>query len=140
MQLEHIYLSTRLTFGACSLALIAVILWMCRKNVIKEKYALLWLPLGLGFFVAGVFPELLLWLSASLHLHYMTVVVLGIILLFTNILLYFTMRMSQLREDVKKLSQELALSQAREPRPAASVEKASEGWVPIQKSKSAAGA
>lgn len=140
MQLEHIYLSTRLTFGLCSLALIAVILWMCRKNVIKEKYALLWLPLGLGFFVAGVFPELLLWISGALHLHYMTVVVLGIILLFTNILLYFTMRMSQLREDVKRLSQELALTQAREPRASVTPGIASDGWVPIPKSKTSAGA
>ena len=110
MQHDSIMFSARLIFGLCSLALVAVILMMIRRNAIKEKYALLWLPLGMGFLVMSFFPDLLLDFSARVHLHYMTVVVLGIIVVFTNILLYFTVRMSQLREDVKKLAQEIALA------------------------------
>lgn len=112
-QLEAIYPSARITFGVCALALLAVILSMIRTGSIKEKYALLWLPLGFGFLVLAVFPELLVRFSTRIQLHYMTVVVLGVIGLFTNILLYFTARLSQMREDIKKLAQEVAIANAR---------------------------
>ncbi|MDB5049486.1 MAG: hypothetical protein JWO30_2557 [Fibrobacteres bacterium] len=107
---DSVMFSARLIFGLCSLALVGVILVMIRRNAIREKYALLWLPLGGGFLIMSFFPDLLLDFSARVHLHYMTVVVLGIIIVFTNILLYFTVRMSQMREDIKKLAQEIAIS------------------------------
>lgn len=112
-QLESIYPSARITFGLCALALLAVIVSMIRNGSIKEKYALLWLPLGTGFLILSVFPELLVRFSTRIQLHYMTVVVLGVIVLFTNILLYFTARLSQMREDIKKLAQEVAIANAR---------------------------
>jgi hypothetical protein len=133
-QLESIYPSARITFGLCALALMAVIIAMIRRGAIKEKYALLWLPLGFGFLVLSVFPELLVRFSTRIQLHYMTVVVLGVIVLFTNILLYFTARLSRLREDVKMLAQELAIQRAANagapPRmgPASS----DSGWVPAE--------
>ena len=111
---ETIQPGARSIFGLCFLAIMGVILLMIRKNAVREKYILLWLPLGLGFFGLSLFPELLVAFSARLHLHYMTVVVLGVILVFTNILLFLTMRLSQLREDVKSLAQEIALSRAGE--------------------------
>jgi hypothetical protein len=112
MPLDSIDLSARLIFGACALALLGVIIALIRRNVIREKYAILWLPLGAGFLVAGLFPELLVRLSARIHLHYITVVVLGIIVVFAAILLYFTARLSQMREDIKSLAQALALERA----------------------------
>ena len=135
MQFDGIQFSARVVFGLCSLGLLAAILTMVRHNAIKEKYALLWLPLGFAFLMTSLFPELLLKFSARMHLHYMTVVVLCVIVVFTNILLYFTVKMSQLREDVKKLSQEIALSRARESAPAAPAasKSASTGWVPVEK-------
>jgi hypothetical protein len=112
MPLDSIDLSARLIFGACALALLAVIVALIRRNVIREKYAILWLPLGAGFLVAGLFPEPLIRLSAGIRLHYITVVVLGIIVVFAAILLYFTARLSQMREDIKSLAQALALERA----------------------------
>jgi hypothetical protein len=138
-QLESIYPSARICFGLCSLALMAIIIAMIRRGAMKEKYALLWLPLGFGFMVTGVFPELLVRFSTRIQLHYMTVVVLGVIVIFTSILLYFTARLSQLREDVKKLAQEIAMSGNREKpmdaRPGSQESRSGEpapgsGWVP----------
>lgn len=113
MPLESILPSARITFGLCSLALLGIILAMIRRGSIKEKYALLWLPLGFGFLVTSLFPELLVRISNRIHLHYMTVVVLGVIVLFTTILLYFTARLSQLREEVKSLAQAIAIANVR---------------------------
>lgn len=115
MPADSVQPGARLVFGLCFLAIMGIILVMIRKNAVREKYILLWLPLGLGFFGLSLFPELLVVFSARLHLHYMTVVVLGVILVFTNILLFLTMRLSQLREDVKSLAQEIALTRARDP-------------------------
>lgn len=112
MHIDTVGLLARFIFALCAVGLSAVILVMIRRNVIKEKYALLWLPLGGGFLVLSLFPDLLVAFSARLHLHYLTVVMLAVIVVFTAILLYFTMRMSQLREDVKALAQEIALARA----------------------------
>jgi len=59
----------------------------------------------------SLFPTSLLRFSEAVRLHYITVVVLCVILVFTFILLYFTIKLSQLREDVRKLAQAIALQQ-----------------------------
>jgi hypothetical protein len=115
MPVESVQPGARLVFGICFLAIMGIILAMIRMNAVREKYILLWLPLGLGFFGLSLFPGLLVVFSARIHLHYMTVVVLGVIVVFTNILLFLTMRLSQLREDVKSLAQEIALTKAGDP-------------------------
>jgi hypothetical protein len=130
-QLDGILASTRIVFALSALALLAVIVALIRRGSIKEKYALLWLPLGLAFLGVSVFPEILVRISARVHLHYMTLVVLGVIVVYTNILLYFTARMSQMREDLKKLSQEIALIRARQSLPASEgAAPAASGWLP----------
>lgn len=126
-------LSARLVFALCAFGLMAVILILIRKNAIKEKYVLLWLPLGIGFFLASLFPDLLILLSARIQLHYITVVLLGIIVVYTGILLYFTTRLSQMREDVKKLAQEIALSRAGAPDSSSGIKAQDASWLPGSK-------
>ena len=140
MSASAIELSARLVFALCSFSLMAVILALIRGNAIKEKYVLLWLPLGAGFFLVSLFPDLLLAVSARIQLHYITVVLLGVILVYTGILLYFTTRLSQLREDMKELAQEMALARAREPRMTPESphllqagKSADPGWIPAPK-------
>jgi hypothetical protein len=140
MPIESIDLSARLIFGGCALGLMGIIVAFIRGHAIKEKYALLWLPLGLGFLATSIFPELLLRVAERVHLHYITVVVLGVILVFTTILLYFTARLSQMREDLKSLAQELALSRAGKPSPhgTTGIAPASGGWMPAAPNKAPA--
>lgn len=132
MSLDAVHPGARALFGLCALALLGIVIVMIRWNAIKEKYALLWLPLGIGFLLASLFPDLLLKLSARIHLHYMTVVVMAVIVVFTAILLYFTARLSQIREDMKILAQDAALARART---GTGTEKAPEGsgWLPAGK-------
>lgn len=123
-----IELSARLVFGACAFALAFAILQLIRHGQLKEKYALLWLPLGAVFTFFGLFPEALVFLSGLVRLHYITVVLLFVILAFTLILLYLTARLSQLREDVKRLAQEMALLKGAAPRQDGPLPPASDGW------------
>jgi hypothetical protein len=111
----EIALPARIVFGITSILLTGFILFFIGNNSIKEKYSLLWLPLAFLFLLFGLFPNLLLWISKIVHLHYITVVLLCIIFVFTCILLYLTIRLSSLREDVKKLAQEIALSKLKNP-------------------------
>lgn len=139
MSISTIDLSARLVFALCSFSLMAVIMLMIRTNAIKEKYVLLWLPLGAGFFVASLFPDLLIMLSRRIQLHYITVVLLGVIIVYTGILLYFTTRLSQLREDVKRLAQEIALSRSREGGNLTATQGADASWMPVSKAGTKAG-
>ena len=104
-----IELEARLIFSFCGLILMLSIFQWIRKGKLKEKYALMWLPLGFGCLVVGVYPEMLLYVSETLHLHYLTVALLGAIVFFTLVLLYLTTRISQMREDMKQMAQEMAL-------------------------------
>lgn len=105
----EIELGAQIIIGVCGLTLAGIIVECIRRGLIKEKYVLLWLPFAVVLMGFGVFPVLLMRLSRAVHLHYITVVVLCMIVLFTGLLLYMTIRLSRLREDVKTLAQELAL-------------------------------
>ncbi len=105
-------LSARLIFASFAVIILFGIINMVRKGLIKEKHSLLWIPLGMFFAVFCFFPSLLIWISEKIHLHYITIVVMCIILIYTFILLYLTVKLSQLREEVKNLAQEQALHRA----------------------------
>jgi hypothetical protein len=105
----EIALGARIIVAACGLTLALVIFECIRRGLIKEKYVLLWLPFAVILLFFGLFPGLLLWMSLKMHLHYITVIMLCIIFLFTGMLLYMTIRISSLREDIKALAQEIAL-------------------------------
>lgn len=130
MSISTIDFSARLVFALCSFSLLAVIIALIRKNAIKEKYVLLWIPLGAGLFFASLFPDLLVMISARIQLHYITVVLLGVIVVFTGILLYFTTKLSQLREDVKKLAQEIALTGNHQRPEVSQIKKVETNWIP----------
>jgi hypothetical protein len=108
-----IELPARIIFAVTSIILTGFILFFISNSSIKEKYSLLWLPLAFLFLLFGLFPNLLIKISTLVHLHYITVVLICIIFIFTCILLYLTIRLSSLREDVKKLAQEISIFKAK---------------------------
>jgi hypothetical protein len=109
----EITITARIIFGVTSIILTGFILYFIGNNSIKEKYSLLWLPLALLFLFFGLFPNFLVKISSLVHLHYITVVLLCIIFIFTCMLLYLTIRLSSLREDVKRLAQEISIIKAK---------------------------
>lgn len=114
METMHISLIARIIFAVFTLALTVFIFENIRRGRVREKFVVLWVPLAVLLAVFGVFPTLLLWVSQLAHLHYITVVVLFILVYFTLILLYTTARLSNMREDFKRLAQEMALLKAQQ--------------------------
>ena len=104
-----IELQARLIFGTAAVALLGIILYLVHKGLIKEKHTLLWIPLGVGFFIIGMFPGLLVWFSKTAHLHYTTVVLLFVIVVYTNILIYLTIKLSQMKGDIQALAKDQVL-------------------------------
>jgi hypothetical protein len=104
-----IELGARIIFAVCGAALFLIILEFIRRGYIKEKYILVWLPFACILLLFSTFPSILVQLSRAVHLHYMTAVVLCTVVYFTVVLVYMTARLSRLREDVKSISQSVAL-------------------------------
>lgn len=94
--------------------LIAVILWMLLTRRLREKYAVMWLVLGMVLLLLGVFPGLLgaatkllgVELPANLLFAASLVVLLGVTL-------HLSWELSQNEEETRRLAEEIAILSAR---------------------------
>ncbi|WP_438446663.1 DUF2304 domain-containing protein [Gorillibacterium sp. sgz5001074] len=93
---------------------------LIRRRKIEERYALLWLVLGLSMTVFCFFPGLLERLSRIMHVHYAPSLLFLIGLLFSlAFTLHLTMVISKLHRRTTRLAQELAILKAETPQAAA---------------------
>lgn len=103
-------IASRVISIAISLGLLSFIFNLVKKRKLKEKYALVWLLIGFGIFILAVFQNLLGWLTLVLGIQMPVnaVFFLGIFfILLINI--HFSLVISNLSEQNKKIAQELAL-------------------------------
>jgi hypothetical protein len=116
--------SARLIAIVLSLALVATVLWLVRRRVLREEYTPIWVGIALALAVVSLHGDLLhamtraigAWTSSS------TLFALGEFALLLICLTYAT-RLSRQSSEIKNLAQELALlrAQIEEPRPAQGV-------------------
>ena len=97
-----------------SIIFLAVVLVQVWRQRLKEAYALLWILIGAGFMVVSLFHGLLKWISDVIGIVYppATLFLLlsaGIFL----ILFQYSLILSRRTEEVKRLTQELALLEER---------------------------
>lgn len=95
---------------AGSLALIVFILELIRRKRLKEEFSLLWLGMGLVFLVISLFRGLLDKFSVLVGIGYppaalFLILILGLML----ILIHFSVAISELKEENKRLAQRLGL-------------------------------
>ncbi|HOJ32343.1 MAG TPA: DUF2304 domain-containing protein [Candidatus Hydrogenedentes bacterium] len=91
------------------LGLAVMVLELVRRDLLREKYALLWLiTAGVGLFV-GVFPQIIIILSSLFRFQYLTVIVVGALVFLFGLVLSFTIVLSRLAERSRRLTQEIAL-------------------------------
>jgi len=98
--------------GAILLAvilLIAVVTMLLRRQL-REKYAVLWLIIGAAVLLLGVFPELLMWATASLGFQLPANLLFTLaILLLLGVALHLSWELSQAEEEVRRLAEEVAI-------------------------------
>lgn len=86
---------------------------LIRRQKMAEKYAIIWLLLGVLMLVFSVFPSLLDQVSGIIHINYAPSFLFFIGLTFSLvIILHLTMVVTRLNRQVTRLIQELALLKA----------------------------
>ncbi len=99
----------QLTIISLSLAILFMVLSVIRRGKIMEKYALLWIYNLLCIIVVAIFPGLLIRVSGFLNIHYITAILVFFVLFFVTVLFYFSITLSSLTEQNKRLAQELGV-------------------------------
>lgn len=86
---------------------------LIRRRKIEERYAILWLMLGIVMTMLSFFPHMLDRLSRLVHVHYPPSLLFLIGLLFSLVfILHLTMVISKLHRRMTRLAQEVALLKA----------------------------
>ena len=99
----------RVVIAAMGGGIILITFEMIRRRKLKEEYSLLWFLTGCVILLFSVFPGALYWLSAQLHLHHLTTMLLVTAGFLLSIVLHYSTVISRLSEHEKELAQRVAI-------------------------------
>lgn len=101
-------------FLVVALVAVAVVLAILRSGRIREKYAALWLIVGLAILVVTMWPGLLTLLAGWLGVQVPSNLLFFLaILMLLGVTLHLSLEVSKLEEETRILSEEVALLDAR---------------------------
>jgi len=93
--------------------ILALVLWMLLTRRLREKYAILWLALGLVVLILGIFPQLLLWLTSALGVQIPANLLFTLaIVLLLGVALHLSWELSQAEGEIRRLAEESAIARA----------------------------
>jgi cytochrome c oxidase assembly factor CtaG len=99
----------RVVIAAMGGGIILITFEMIRRRKLKEEYSLLWFLTGCVILLFSIFPGVLYWLSAQLHLHHLTTMLLVTAAFLLSIVLHYSTVISRLSEHEKELAQKVAI-------------------------------
>ena len=94
-----------------ALALIVLIIHLVRKRLLRDEYSWLWLLTGFGVLALALSSTLLIWISTKIGTSPVNTLFLIAIFFLVAIVLQFSIRLSELTDQVRKLAQILAVKQ-----------------------------
>jgi len=95
---------------ALAVLIIAVVMWMLLTRRLREKYAVLWLIIGVGVLILGIFPQLLLGLTQALGVQIPANLLFAIaIVLLLGVALHLSWELSQAEDEIRRTAEELAI-------------------------------
>ncbi len=93
-----------------SVVLLLVIIDLVRKRKLREEYSWLWIVTGVAIFIAAVWQSLVVWVTELIGAKIIvSTLFFGALMFLTVISIHFSTKVSQLSEQVKKLTQQTAL-------------------------------
>lgn len=102
-----------MVIGAIVLALVIllVVMTLLLRRQLREKYAVLWLVIGLAVLLLGVFPQALGWLTAALGFQVPAnlLFTLAIVLLLA-VALHLSWEQSRAEEEIRRLAEESGIA------------------------------
>ena len=101
-------------FGiALALLFLVIVIWMLLARKLREKYAVMWLIIGLAVLVLGIFPQLLLWLTVTLGVQVPANLLFSLaIVLLLGVALHLSWELSEAEEEIRRCAEEAAIGRA----------------------------
>ena len=100
----------QIIIGVVLVLAMLLILQQVRKNKLNLRFALLWLVLGVLMLIIDIFPEIITFVASALGLELASNLLFFLGICFTLILVFgLTLKVSKLNDEVKRLTQEVAL-------------------------------
>lgn len=94
-----------------ALVILVIVVWMLLTRKLREKYAVMWLVIGLAVLVLGLFPQLLLWLTRTLGVQVPTNLLFSLaIVLLLGVALHLSWELSQAESEIRRLAEEVAIA------------------------------
>jgi len=94
--------------------IIAAVLWMLLTRQLREKYAILWILLGVVLLALGLFPGLLTAMTAALGVQLpVNLLFAAAIVVLLGVTLHLSWELSQNEAEVRRLAEEVAILGAR---------------------------
>lgn len=98
-------------FGiALAVIIIVVVMSLLVTRRLREKYAVLWLVIGLAVLVLGIFPQMLLALTRALGVQVPANLLFAIaIVLLLGVALHLSWELSQAEDEIRRTAEEVAI-------------------------------
>ena len=95
---------------AASVVVLAIIFTLLLRRQLREKYAILWLTIGLATLVLALFPDLLFWLADVLGVEVPSNLLFALaVALLIGVTLHLSWELSLAEEEVRRLAEEVAI-------------------------------
>lgn len=95
---------------AFALAVLAIIIALLLRRQLREKYAFLWLLIGLATLLLAVFPEFLTWLARALGVAVPSNLLFALALaLLIGVTLHLSWELSTAEEEIRRVAEEVAI-------------------------------
>ncbi len=95
---------------AFAIVVLAIIIGLLLKRQLREKYATLWLVIGLALLVISVFPGLLLQLTDVLGVEVPANLIFALsIVLLVGVALHLSWELSRAEDEIRRLAEETAI-------------------------------
>ncbi|WP_282837168.1 DUF2304 domain-containing protein [Microbacterium flavum] len=96
-----------------ALIILAVVMRMLLKRSLREKYAVMWLVIGLAVLILGLFPQLLTAMTDLLGVQLPSNLLFALaIVLLLGVALHLSWELSQAEDEIRRLAEEAAISEA----------------------------
>lgn len=98
--------------GFSVLVLVLIVSLLLRRRL-REKYAILWLVIGLAILVLAVFPQLLLSLTGFLGFELPSNLIFALaVVLLVGVTLHLSWELSQAEDEVRRVAEDIAILRA----------------------------
>lgn len=98
---------------AFGVVILTLVMWLLLTRRLREKYAILWLVIGVAVLMLGLFPGLLRWATRVVGVQVPANLLFALaIVLLLAVTLHLSWELSQAEEEIRRTAEEAAISRA----------------------------